>query len=176
MPAPTVQTGVATSTDHNNLAQYVDDVRTGILARGRRTTTSTTTTTIVGVLRLDDVPLIGGHVHKIWSSGLAMATTVSGDSIRVDIRYTTDGSTPTTGSAVLPGSAIQGKVNASTIVESAVILTTYTPTSDETFSGLLCVSRVGGTGSVSIFGDTSFSIDVVVEDYGIDSGDVGVDI
>lgn len=176
MPAPRVRTGVFTSTDHNALAQYIDDVRTGILARGRRTTTSTATTTVQGVLRIDDIPIIGGHVHKVWSSALGLATSVNGDSIRVDIRYTTDGSTPTTGSSVLPGSAVQQRISSTGIVESATILTTYTPASDETLSVLLCVSRVSGTGNSAIFGDTSFSIDVVVEDYGIDSGDAGVDI
>lgn len=176
MPAPRVQTGVATSTDHNALAQYVDDSRTGILARGRRTTSSSSTTTEVGVLRLDDIPIWGGFLYHIFTSIIPINSTVTGDTMFARIRYTTDGSTPTTSSTILPGAEMQCRENDSSWHETKIIVTHYTPVVDETLSLLLTVGRLNGTGSVQSVGSAVTVVDLRVDSNGVDPGDIGVDI
>lgn len=176
MPAPTVQPGVATSTAINALAGYVDATRTGILARGRRTTSSSTTTTTVGVLRIDDVPIAGGYLVMLSTSPLGTVSSVANDAVRAELRYTTDGSTPTTSSPLVPGATYQ-EISSASGIKQGPIIGFYTPTSDETLSVLLTVTRVGGTGNVSIYADgANVTMDVWIESRGIDTGDVGVDI
>lgn len=178
MAAPTMATGVFSTTTFNALAEYVDDTRTGIIiARGRRTTSSTASTgTEVGVIRLDDIPVTGGLLYRVASNGLHFDTTVAADVSVARVRYTTDGSTPSTASTILPGAlayALQG--NASW-PETALIDTFYAPAADETLSLLLTVNRVAGSGSCLIFADTDHTIDLWVESLGTDPGDTGTDI
>lgn len=147
-----------------------------IIARGRRTTSSTTTTTIVGVLRLDDIPITAGKVYSIRTGTLNLDSSVAADHIRGIIRYTTDGSTPTTTSTILPGGLCDsGQANAG-FGEANMIETLYIPAANETLSLLLCVQRVNGTGSVGIVNVGGYQTELIVEDIGEDPGDTGTDI
>lgn len=174
MPAPTMQSGVFSTTTFNALGTYVDDVRVGIVARGRRTTTSSSTTTEVAVLRIDDIPVLAGRTYKISTSCMSIGSTVNGDIALANIRYTTDGSTPTTSSTALGGLGVQ--VPSAAIGMAHPFIGYFFPSSDQIFSVLLSVARASGTGSVSIGAVATQVIDLIVEDMGFDTGDVGVDL
>ena len=146
----------------------------GIQARGNRTSSSTTTTTEVGVLRVDDVPMYVGRIYKIWTSPLRLDTSVANDVARALIRYTTDGSTPTTSSTTM--TTAQSTLANATDGNSVDICIDYTPSADELFSVLLCVARRSGTGNISIDGASTLPINIVVEDGGLDCTDTGVDV
>jgi hypothetical protein len=176
MPAPQVGTGVYSSSHHNALAAYVDDTRTGFVARGRRETSSPTTTGELGVLRLDDIPILAGHIYEISTSTLTMIGSVAGSECGCKLRYTTDGSTPTTASAQLPGSTIRQTIPASGVVALGSIVTRYTPVVDETLSVLLTVVHVSGAGNNNLSGSATDVMDLVVTVLGVDPGDTGVDI
>jgi hypothetical protein len=151
-----------------------------LVARGRRTTPSSiaNSTTNVAVLRLDDIPIKGGYAYRVICPGLAMRSTVADDVMEVVIRYTTDGSTPTTSSAILPGASARSP----TLTTGSNSLTTtseteYVPASDETLSLLMCIARLTGTGNVSLFADGSgYVIDMKVYCDGPDVGDTGTDL
>lgn len=168
MPALAGQTATA--------AQFNLDT-TQIVAYAERTTDSSTTTTIVGVLRLDDVPLTGGYLYKVMTSTLHLDSSAIDDHIEARITYTTDGSTPTTASSTLPGGRSQARQSVSaSFGEDRAIQALYAPASDETLSLLLCVRRDSGTGSVGISGTGGFVIQMWVEQLGENPGDTGVDI
>lgn len=157
-------------------ATYNTDTRQ-IIARGSRNTDSSTTTGITAVLRLDDIPVTGGRVYEIATSPLHLDSTVIDDHIEARITYTTDGTTPTSGSTTLPGARAQGRQSVSaSFAEGRTIQTLYVPAADETLSLLLCVRRDSGSGSVGIFGTSGFLIDMWVTDLGEDPGNSGVSI
>lgn len=161
------------SGDTGTAAAWILDTKK-IATRGERTTGSSTTTTTVGVLRLDDIPLAAGRVYKIYTSPLNLDTSVDADVVRGEMRYTTDGSTPTTSStAMILGS---NKLASAAVSQPVVLQRTYAPAGAETLSLLMCVTRVSGTGNVSIIGDPTFPIQMWVEDGGIDPGDVATEI
>lgn len=175
MPAPRFSLGVVISTFLNALAQYVDDVRTGILAIGVRTTnSSTTTTTEIGVLRVDDVPITGGHRIEVKVNAIFLHSTTTTDVVRATIRYTTDGSTPTVSSTQL--CAAQISVANNSFPATNIASGTYVPSSDQTLSVLLTVIRMTGGGNVQILATSTFPAELSIVDLGIDTGDVGVDL
>lgn len=176
MPAPTVQVGVVTTADVNNLATYLDNTRTGILAIGVRTTNSSTTTTStgIGVLRLDGIPIAAGHRIEMKTNSIPLHSTVVGDIVRATIYYTTDGSTPTTSSTALNDAQLS--VANTTFPNTGITSGTYTPASNQTLSVLLGVSRQSGSGNSQLLGSAAFPIELTVVDLGIDTGDVGVDL
>ena len=151
-----------------------------ILGRARRTTDSSTSasTTLVAVLRLDDIPITGGRLHRISTSPLSLDSSTANDVIRASILYTTDGTTPTTSSTQLPGGIAQtSQPNAAAGEFPSAISTTYTPASDETLSLLLCVSRISGGGNCLIQANGTVTIiEILVTDLGIDPGDTGTDL
>jgi hypothetical protein len=166
-----------TSGETGTAAKWNRDTK-GIIARGRRVTDSTgsASTTFVPVLRLDDIPLTAGRCYRISTAPLGVDGNNANDIIRVTITYTTDGSTPTISSTTLPGGRAQALQANISNGEYLYISTTYTPASDETLSLLLCVSRQSGAGTVVINGDSVNTIEMVVEDIGVDPGDTGTDL
>lgn len=156
------------------LASDVVTATRKLVARGRRESNSTATTTEVGVLRIDDVPITGGRAYFVQTSSLVLHSTVPADRVRASIRYTTDGSTPSTSSTLM--GIVQEQVDATANPPAQPALVGYFPSSDETLSLLLTVSRQAGTGSVDILGSSTFPIEVFLIDMGVDPGDTGVDI
>lgn len=145
-----------------------------LVARGQRLSNSTTTTTEVGVMRIDDVPITGGHVYEISTSSLLLGTSVANDFVVARLRYTTDGSTPSTSSTLLTQAGARIEVTASG--DYAMVRGVYAPSTDETLSVLLSVARASGTGSVGINYGSVVPIEVYVIDLGEDPGDTGVDL
>jgi hypothetical protein len=143
------------------------------IARGRRTSNSSGTTTEVGVIRLDDVQLKADRLYAIEVCNIILASTVTTDTVAVNVRCTTDGSTPTTASTNL------GFVRADADSPGTSLSLTrfYPAAADDLLSILVTVARAAGTGSVSITANGTVNpLDVVIWDLGDDPGDTGVDI
>lgn len=149
-----------------------------VIVRGRRTSNATgaTSTTLVPFLRLDDVPITAGRLYRIFSSGIALDGSVASDIGQVSVTYTTDGSTPTISSTVLPGGIAKAIIPNTTHAEYVVINTTYTPAANETLSLLFSVSRLVGTGTITPLGLAPDVLELCVVDCGVDPGDTGVDV
>ena len=150
-----------------------------VMARGRRITASTGTTTTTatsaqGVLRIDDIALLGGELHRVAARGLGLYSSVGGDVAVARLTYTADGSTPTAASTVLT----QGRVECDSagLVRSIDVSGLYVPGSAVTFSVLLSIYRQSGTGTIQAYGASDWPIELVIEDLGDDPGDTGVDI
>lgn len=176
MAAPTMNPGVFSTTTFNALAAYVDATRTGLAVRGKRTTSSSTTTTEVGVLRVDGIPLTAGHVYRVSSGTLLLDTSTNNDAVDARIRYDNTGASATTSSTTMPGALFRVRLADNAVAESGIIVCTYTPASNETLSILLTVGRFSGAGNENIFGDGTATIEIFCEDYGTDSGNVGISI
>lgn len=145
-----------------------------LLQRGRRTSSSTTTTTEQGVLRLDDLTVYSGHAYRIHTCTFQVDTT-SNNIPGVKIRYTTDGSTPGTGSTLLPGSHGEYRQADGAFAETISIDTMYVPSADETLSLLLTAAPTTATDTVIIASATR-PLDMYVTYWGVDPGDTGTDI
>lgn len=148
-----------------------------VIARGRRTTTSGNSTgSSVAILRLDDVAVRAGYLYVIRTNSLAISTSVANNTVRAEIRYTTDGSTPSTSSTIIPGGVTQQVPESTTQSDNSSIHCLYAPGSDETLSLLLCVTRTTGSGNGFIFADATNVIEMWIEQGGEDPGDTGVDL
>ena len=147
-----------------------------IIARGRRiTSTGTTTTAVAGALRLDDLPIEGGYSYNIRVQ-TSPRSSVAADGIAVHLRYTTDGTTPSTSSTILPGGYWFVRAIAAGSAQSQTFETEYIPAADETLSLLLCWNRVVGTGNVDLYADSNTHTEMKVFNSGPDVGDTGTDI
>lgn len=175
MAAPRLSTGLITTTYVNSLAQYVDEIRTGIIARGKRSSTTTLASAAQGVLRIDGVPIVGGRMYRIYTATWTVLSTVANDRATVGLTYTTDGSAAGTGSSLLRRWN-SPSISSTSDGLSGYIAVAYTPTVDETLSVLLYHQRLAGSGDINMVGTPGFEVELYVEDCGIDTGDVGVDI
>lgn len=143
-----------------------------VIARGTRPSTSTTTTSEVGVLWIP-AAVKAGQLYSINTCGLLLYSTTARDTTEAALRYTTDGSTPTTSSTRL--ATIGGYVDyaSSSIPHRAF----YVPTSDCTLKVLLTVGRAAGSGTVSMVASSNYpTIDLTVIAHGKDQGNVGTNI
>jgi hypothetical protein len=159
---------------------YADDVAAltnpgRVIARGRRTSSPTQITAETGVLRIDDVPITGGRLYWIGTGPVGLDVAVAGDTVRISLRYTTNGATPTTASTLLTfAQADVADAGASTSLPVGAF---YAPPADQTLSVLLTHSRSAGAGGVvGAVAGTDFPIDLYIVDCGVDPGDTGTDI
>lgn len=144
-----------------------------MIAYGNRQTDKTYTGTEVGVLRLDSITVKAGFRYLIMSSSLRLGV-VTGETGKASIRYSTTGSA-TTSDTVL--SSVEANVNtAFTPAQTPAIITSYTPASSGTLSILLTVYRSGGSGNVTMTGNSAQPIELYVVVAAADPGDTGVDI
>jgi len=122
----------------------------------------------VGTVPQDQILMIKTALLDLYSP-------TANDIVNARIRYTTDGSVPTTASSVLPGSVIQRRLTGAGIDEMAVISTHYTPGVGENLTILLTVGRSSGSGNAQILGSATQPIKIIVVAGGTDPGDTGVD-
>lgn len=173
-------TDAANAASITNLADDVDaglltqlnKVGKGIVAWGNRTTNSSTTTTEVGVLRIDNIPIVNGRAYRIWTSPMQVYSNITNDVVDAKIRTNTAGAA-TTGSAQLGASL--GNVQTSTgtsFPEARTGQWIYNSATTGSLSILLSVARRTGSGNAQILG----GMDLVVEDIGLVQPDTGVDI
>lgn len=155
----------------------LNDGAQGVLGRWRRTTSSTATTTVVGVIRVDNIAVTANRAYTVRTGGLVPSSSVVNDDVEIHVRFKTGGTAAATTDAVLPGSALRGRYGGGTNGLIAGINALYVPAATTTLSILLCVSRSGGTGSVSIFSDTgAYPIDLWLEDAAVAPALAGVNI
>lgn len=145
-----------------------------ILAWGRRTTPSGTTTGTVGVLRLDDVQVKVGFSYRIAATNVLIDSTVASDTGDPHIRFTTDGSTPTTASTVMIESF--GRIIVANSGEAVPLECQYEPASDQLLSLLLCVSRISGSGNMRLFASATAMLELKIERTGLAVGNTGTSI
>lgn len=146
----------------------------GVVARAVRTTTSANaaSSTDVAVLRLSNVLLLNGQEYSIRTSCLAPNSSVSGDVVRVEVRYRTDGTDAGVGDTVLPGSQAFSLVGSAT--PTITLDCEYVPGATQTLSVLLCVARSAGTGNCTLFADgTQRTIELKVISNGSSVLDTG---
>lgn len=154
--------------------QQVSPGPLGVIARGNRQTDKTGVTSEAGVLRLDDISIKSGRLYRVYTNQMLVGAG-SGDVIALRLRYTTDGSTPTTSSTVLRYVQIPEPAGTPTLTLS--IGAFYAPGSDQTLSVLLTALRVAGTAAnVTITGNADNPIELCIEDMGVDPTDTGTDV
>lgn len=115
-----------------------------VLARGNRSTSKTGVTTETAFFRFDDVSVLSGHAIAVTLSGVSLRP-ASNDASQIGairIRYTTDGSTPTTSSTEL--TVLRFPCPTSSNAPFVSLEGTYYPPSDQTFSVLFTLSREAG--------------------------------
>lgn len=144
-----------------------------IVSYHKRTTGKTYSGTELGVVRLNTVTLYGGYRYKILTSPLCIST-VSGETGKANLRYSTSG-TATTADTIL--GCVEANTNtAFRPVQTPTLALTYAPGSDVTFSCILTVLRSGGSGNVTLNGASDQAIELWIECGGPDTGDTGADL
>jgi Chitobiase/beta-hexosaminidase C-terminal domain len=148
-----------------------------LLKRHERLTVSSTTTTEVGVIRLPIGAVPAGQAIFIGTSALWLATDNATDVVEGRIRYTTDGSTPTTASSILTVASARQRTGFQIYPQAATISAFYTPPAAQTLTILLTVRREAGGGNVFIDGIANVvSIGLFAMAMGTDAGNAGTDI
>jgi hypothetical protein len=145
----------------------------GMVAYGSRVTNPATTTTVeVAILELDGVHVTAGVAYRIGTSSLIMDSTVANDSMQVAIRYTTDGTSVTTGSALM--TSMEHDLGGLAAQARSPMDVIYQPTEDQVLNMILTQVRTVGTGSVSVQHINGMPIDMFVEAIGIAPPDGGI--
>jgi len=137
--------------------QTAIDGRARRIKYGFRTTVSSNSSAngqVIAVLRLASVAVLTGFAYSIKAKVYPNSDN-TGDLLRYDIRFTTDGvTTPTASSPVMPrGVKYAGCANSTFM--SSDIDAYYSPGSNLTLWVVLCVQRVGGTGNCNLYADTT---------------------
>ena len=146
-----------------------------MVARAQRTTSKTGVSTVVGVLRIDDIPVYAGYAYRISTSTLVLSGPTNHSAVAT-LRITTDGSTPGTGSPAI--SDLNGNMTSSFVpIAGGTIIAEYYPGgSDATLSVLLTFERTGGGSPVDLLSAATRPICIYIDNMGKDTGDVGTDI
>ncbi len=150
-----------------------------VIARGRRITAKTgITTTEVGIIRLDNIPVVSGYMYRIGSSGINADITSAGpaasDETFTFVCRAELGATATTASASL--GRIRFTVNSISQGPIIPMTTFYYAGATGTLSVLITGFRQSGTQTYQAFADASNPIDLTVEYAGVDPGDTGVSV
>lgn len=145
-----------------------------LIARGYRTSSSSSTTSEIGVMRLPVGTLVNGKVYRIMTGNLDFYSTAANDVIISRIRYTTDGSTPSTSSTILM-SQQHTAIGAGTD-EQYTMCGDYFAGASDNLTLLLTIGRSAGSGTIQMLASSTMPIQYSVICLGSDPGDTGVDI
>lgn len=150
---------------------YAGDRAGTILRRAARSDTAgvASNATDVGVLRLDNVPIVAGRLYRIvyvaHPGGPASAVS------RTQLRTSMSGAATIASAALAASRAVQQ------VGSGAICLSTPYPAAvTGTLSVILCHARDSGTGTPELFADGNRVTSLWVEDAGVDPGDTGVDL
>jgi hypothetical protein len=143
-----------------------------LIAWADRQTDSSSTTGETEVLRLPVGAIPAGQALHILTSSLRVFSDANDVAICA-IRYTADGTTPSTTSAIL-GTAITRPANV-LYPESKAINAVHAPGTAQTLTLLLTVSRYVGSGNVKLHGGAAYPICIWVFAAGTSVSDTGVD-
>lgn len=133
-----------------------------LVGRNERTTAHTTSGTIARTLSTTS-SVVSGRIYRVWAQfeiypATAPATT------QCELRYTTNNTEPTTTSTVLARSLTDHRVTG--VPDSIHIDGLYVPGSSHTFRVALCVSRVVGSGNITVEAGATYPAQLVIEDLG----------
>lgn len=151
--------------DADDRLAAVEATSVGLVAGYQRTTQKTAATGEHGILRIDDVAITTGRAYRIWTTPLHLDGSVV-DILVARIRYTTDGTTPTTASPVLPGAEAWLRQADHTVAETKVIQVLYQPTVDETLSLILTIHGIVTGASTTMITDGTRQPGVFIEGIG----------
>lgn len=145
------------------------------LARAQRVTASSTTTGEIGVIRLDNISVVPGHLLRIWTAPLLLQSTAAADLIGSRVRVLTS-ATAVSGAATPAspqiGATLQQPGNATSPESAGHSVPFVVPAGVASISVLLTVVRIAGSGSVNL----AQQCDLLVDDLGPDPGDTGIDL
>lgn len=147
-----------------------------VVARGRVEANSGETTTELEILVLPVGTLTYGNLYEISTNTLDVYCDTNNCGVYAHVRYTVDGTDPTTASDVLPGALTEFyPTNMFTSRSNAPIFTTYTPAAaGENLTLLLTIGEYTGAGNVKLLADTgAHMVELRVKNLGIDPGDTG---
>lgn len=145
----------------------------GLLAHGARDTEGPISTgSAVATLRIDDVAIGAGRAIACRYKTHPRSE-VAGDLIVMELRYTTNGSTPTAASPILPGSQAYSFAQATDIPLTVDVETVYKPAVNETLSVVLCVTRSLGSGDVRLGADGNALTEIFLTDVGVSVANTG---
>lgn len=162
--------------DRPTAQQLTDATTLGVLARWSRSTPSSATTSIIGVMRIDGIPVTAGVAYPIHTAGLVGASTVVNDDVEIHIRVRTGGAAATTTDPVVAGAMSRMRFASGIGSPIIPISALYVPASTTTISLLLCVTRAGGTGSVTTYADSTYVTTMWVQGAGVAPALSGVNI
>lgn len=141
------------------------------IAWTRRTTSKSLPTgapgTETGVLRLDDIPMITNRLYMVCYQCTPDISGGTATNILTQLRYTTDGSTPSLSSTILPDTGS----NVGDERGMKMVSADFVPGSAVTFSVTL-YGQANGT-TASIFADSTRTARLWIQDCGPDPGDTG---
>jgi hypothetical protein len=165
--------------DARLLKAEVDQQR--VLARGRRTTASSSITTAeIGVMRLDNIPVVAGYMYRISTSAINFditGSTAGGEVIAAIIRAEFSATLPAAGATNTSAMLGQTRTNTITDTTNGPILPVsvfYYASTTGYISVRLSASRPSGANACQLFANASNPIDMVIEYAGVDPGDTAV--
>lgn len=157
-----------------DLAGLIDALPRGCIAIGNSSdwtvdSASTSSTTALLVARFDFGPLGVDRVYR-YHLEYELVGTVTGDVFRTTIRYTTDGTTPTTTSGILDGGEQRVTIPSGKRIRVKVD-SEWRPAADyEVMKSCVTIQRASGTGTAYIeLSDPNTSLRASVEDIGLRS-------
>lgn len=143
------------------LTAFLDRRARGLVQWGARYTATTASASNSLALEIGYLAE-GGRMYKVHTSPLRALSTVSNDYVEVKITRTSDGSAPTASSPIFA----RFQAAAANSGVGVPINKLYSPGSTLTQRLLISISRISGTGNVSLLGSTDDPIEVWVEDVG----------
>lgn len=149
------------------------DFVVGVVARGRRTTTTgAITTTELGVLRVDNIPVVAGRLYKIAVGGVNMDASANANDIATcRIRVSTIGAATITSTQI---GQIRNTIDDPTTSNILAGNFWFPAAASGTLSVLLSCARITGTDNITVFCSGTDILDMVVSCEGTDPGDSGV--
>lgn len=147
-----------------------------VVKRGKRETAVTTITTETGIIRLDDIQVVAGHLYGIYTSPINVDATNAGNigAVRMRHRLTATPGNPATIANGQLQNYIREYQDDATNSNVVPFMTFYPATLDGYLSLLLTAIMHAGTGSIQVFCSTTDVLHFVVCDLGPDPGDEAV--
>jgi len=170
----TLEVNTAITLGGDDLATMIAALPRGCLAVGNSSTwtvdsASTSSTTALLVVRFDFGPLGVDRVYR-YHLEYELVGTTAGDVFRTTIRYTTDGTTPTTASGILDGGEQRVTIPSGKRIRVKVD-SEWRPAADyEVMKSAVVIQRASGTGTAYIeLSNPNTSLRASMEDIGLRS-------
>jgi len=140
----------------------------GVIARVQRTTTYSSTGAEIGVLRLDNVPVISGNIYLLQVHGMNFTGGAANLSVAGRLRVNSAG-TATTGSTQIADTGDEVSTSFAPY-QGTPLAGIYVPGANQSLSALFSVAITGGTGTASFTGSATNPVNFLITDLGTDPG------